>query len=89
MRVTALFLRRPDRLRVRRRADLPGGPGRRRRWRSGGTGLPATAWNRHDGDPREDIPAGSVAKVFKKAYKMHDKLIRPAQVTVASAPVKN
>lgn len=38
-------------------------------------------------EPREDLPAGHVARVFKKAYKMHDKLIRPAQVTV-STPVE-
>ena len=37
-------------------------------------------------EPRTDMPAGHVARVFKKAYKMHDKLIRPAQVTVATAP---
>lgn len=37
-------------------------------------------------EPREDLPAGHVARVFKKAYKMHDKLIRPAQVTVSTAP---
>jgi molecular chaperone GrpE len=37
-------------------------------------------------EPREDMPAGHVARVFKKAYKMHDKLIRPAQVTVSAAP---
>jgi molecular chaperone GrpE len=37
-------------------------------------------------EPREDMPAGHVARVFKKAYKMHDKLIRPAQVTVSTAP---
>ena len=37
-------------------------------------------------EPREDLPPGSVARVFKKAYVMHDKLIRPAQVTVSSAP---
>lgn len=35
-------------------------------------------------EPRTDMPAGHVARVFQKAYKMHDKLIRPAQVTVAS-----
>jgi molecular chaperone GrpE len=37
-------------------------------------------------EPREDVPAGHVAQVFRKAYKMHDRLIRPAQVTVATAP---
>lgn len=36
-------------------------------------------------EPRDDMPAGHVARVFKKGYKMHDKLIRPAQVTVATA----
>ena len=35
-------------------------------------------------EPRGDMPSGHVAQVFKKAYKMHDKLIRPAQVTVAT-----
>lgn len=30
-----------------------------------------------------DIPSGHVTRVFKKAYKMHDKLIRPGQVVVA------
>jgi len=45
--------------------------------------------NQHEalsGEPREDVPVGHVAQVFRKAYKMHDKLIRPAQVTVATAP---
>lgn len=37
-------------------------------------------------EPRDDVPVGHVARVFKKAYKMHDKLIRPAQVIVATAP---
>lgn len=37
-------------------------------------------------EPRDDMPVGHVARVFKKAYKMHDKLIRPAQVTVSTAP---
>ena len=29
------------------------------------------------------VPPGHVLKTFKKAYKLHDKLIRPAQVIVA------
>lgn len=37
------------------------------------------------GEPRDDMPPGHVSKVFKKAYKLHDKLIRPAQVTVSTA----
>jgi molecular chaperone GrpE len=36
-------------------------------------------------EPRDDMPAGHVARVFKKAYRLHDKLIRPAQVTVSTA----
>lgn len=32
------------------------------------------------------VPEGHIAKVFKKAYKLHDKLIRPAQVIVAKKP---
>lgn len=37
-------------------------------------------------EPRDDIPAGHIARVFKKAYKLHDKMIRPAQVTVSTVP---
>lgn len=37
-------------------------------------------------EPTNDVPAGHVSKVFKKAYKLHDKLIRPAQVIVAKKP---
>ncbi len=33
-----------------------------------------------------DVAPGHVLRVFKKAYKMHDKLIRPAQVVVAKKP---
>ena len=29
------------------------------------------------------VPPGHISQVFKKAYKLHDKLIRPAQVVVA------
>lgn len=35
-------------------------------------------------EPRSDVEPGHVVRVLKKAYKMHDKLIRPAQVTVAT-----
>ena len=34
-------------------------------------------------DVSVDIPEGHVLKTLQKAYKMHDKLIRPAQVIVA------
>lgn len=37
-------------------------------------------------EPTNDIPPGHVARVFKKAYKLHDKMIRPAQVVVAKKP---
>ena len=30
-----------------------------------------------------NVPAGHVARVFRKAYKYHDKILRPAQVVVA------
>lgn len=38
-------------------------------------------------EPTDKVQAGHVVRVFKKAYKLHDKLIRPAQVVVATAPV--
>lgn len=37
-------------------------------------------------EPTDQVPAGHVFRVFQKAYKMHDKLIRPAQVVVAKKP---
>jgi molecular chaperone GrpE len=36
-----------------------------------------------------DVPEGHVFRVFKKAYKLHDKVIRPAQVVVAKKPTTN
>lgn len=36
-------------------------------------------------EPRADMEPGRVARVLKKAYKMHDKILRPAQVTVSVA----
>lgn len=35
------------------------------------------------------VPAGSISRVFKKPYKLHDKVIRPGQVVVAKEPVSN
>lgn len=32
------------------------------------------------------VPEGSIARVFKKPYKLHDKVIRMGQVVVATAP---
>lgn len=37
-------------------------------------------------EPTNEVPPGYVARVFKKAYKLHDKVIRPAQVVVAKKP---
>jgi molecular chaperone GrpE len=37
-------------------------------------------------EPTSEIPAGHISKVFKNAYKLHDRLIRPAQVVVAMEP---
>lgn len=34
-----------------------------------------------------NIPEGHVAETFKKAYKMHDKVIRPAQVVLAKKEI--
>jgi molecular chaperone GrpE len=34
------------------------------------------------------VKEGHVFKVYKKAYKLHDKIIRPAQVIVAKAVTK-
>lgn len=34
-------------------------------------------------EPTDQMPAGHVSKVFRKAYLLHDKLIRPAQVVVS------
>ncbi len=35
-------------------------------------------------EPRDDMPPNHVARVFKKAYILNDKLLRPAQVTVST-----
>jgi len=37
-------------------------------------------------EPTTEMPPGHVFRVFKKAYKLHDKVIRPAQVVVAKKP---
>lgn len=34
------------------------------------------------------VPAGHVARVFKKPYKLHDKVIRMGQVVVATSPAQ-
>jgi len=40
-------------------------------------------------EPSEDVPPGHIVRVHKKPYKLHDKLIRPGQVVVASKPATN
>lgn len=37
-------------------------------------------------EPTSAVPTGHVARVFKKPYKLHDKVIRMGQVIVAAAP---
>ena len=37
-------------------------------------------------EPSTTIPAGHITRVFKKPYKLHDKIIRTGQVVVAMAP---
>jgi molecular chaperone GrpE len=38
-------------------------------------------------EPSTTVPAGHVTRVFKKPYKLHDKVIRMGQVVVATAPI--
>ncbi len=40
-------------------------------------------------EPTDKVPAGHISRVFKKAYKYHDKILRPAQVVVAIEPKKD
>ncbi len=37
-------------------------------------------------EPTSAFPTGHISKVFKKPYKLHDKVIRTGQVIVATAP---
>lgn len=39
-------------------------------------------------EPTTEVPPGHITQVFKKAYKFHDRLLRPAQVVVAVEPSK-
>ena len=38
--------------------------------------------------PSADVPAGNVMMVTQPGYKMHDRVVRPAQVIVSSGPPK-
>ena len=40
-------------------------------------------------DPSTDIEAGKICKIFRKAYKFHDRLLRPAQVIISSKAESN
>lgn len=40
-------------------------------------------------EPTVTVPAGHVARVFKKPYKLHDKVIRMGQVVVATQPTNS
>lgn len=40
-------------------------------------------------EPTAALPAGHVARVFKKPYKLHEKVIRMGQVVVATEPTNN
>jgi molecular chaperone GrpE len=40
-------------------------------------------------EPSKHYPPGTVSTVFKKPYKLHDRLIRPAQVIVAQDPASD
>ena len=37
-------------------------------------------------EPTTTVPSGHISKVFKKPYKLHDKVIRTGQVIVAATP---
>lgn len=37
-------------------------------------------------EPTADFAPGTICRVLKKAFKMHDRLLRPAQVVVAKSP---
>lgn len=37
-------------------------------------------------EPTATVPSGHISKVFKKPYKLHDKIIRTGQVVVATPP---
>jgi molecular chaperone GrpE len=37
-------------------------------------------------EPTDSVAPGTITQVFKKAYKLHDRVIRHGQVVVAKAP---
>jgi len=38
--------------------------------------------------PSADVPAGSVMMVTQPGYKLHDRVVRPAQVIISSGPAE-
>lgn len=40
-------------------------------------------------EPTTAVPEGHIVRVFKKPYKLHDKVIRPGQVIVAKKPTES
>lgn len=53
---------------------------------SQGVAFDPTTMEALSSEPTNEVPPGHVFRVFKKAFKLHDKLIRPAQVVVAKKP---
>lgn len=39
-------------------------------------------------EPTDKVEPGTITQVFRKPYKIHDRILRPGQVVVASEPVK-
>lgn len=39
-------------------------------------------------EPTTEVPPGHITKVFSKPYKLHDRLVRPGRVVIASTPTK-
>ena len=39
-------------------------------------------------EPTDKVAPGTVTQVFRKPYKIHDRILRPGQVVVATEPVK-
>lgn len=40
-------------------------------------------------EPTSEFESGHISKVFKKPYKLHDKVIRHGQVIIATTPIKS
>jgi molecular chaperone GrpE len=40
-------------------------------------------------EPSDEHPAGTITRAFQAGYKLHDRVIRPAQVFVSTGPAKS